>query len=162
MDNKQLLVFPLLRLAMGWMFFWAFIDKLFGLGFATTADKSWLTGISPTYGFLKFASQGPFKDVFASLAGSAVVDWLFMLGLLGLGVALLLGIGMRLVAYAGSLLLFFMWLALLFPKNNPFLDEHIIYILVLWALYKTKAGDEWGFGKWWKKTILVKKYPLLQ
>lgn len=159
---KQLPVFALLRIAMGWIFFWAFIDKVFGLGFATVSNKSWLAGTSPTYGFLKFASQGPFKELFSSLAGNSFVDWLFMLGLLGLGVALLLGIGLRIAAYAGSLLLFFMWLALLFPKNNPFLDEHIIYILVLWILYKTQAGDQWGLGKWWKKQAFVKKYPLLQ
>ena len=28
-------VFGILRVAMGWTFLWAFIDKLFGLGFAT-------------------------------------------------------------------------------------------------------------------------------
>ncbi len=35
-------VWAVLRLLMGWTFFWAFIDKLFGLGFATAAESSWL------------------------------------------------------------------------------------------------------------------------
>ena len=31
-----------IRIAMGFIFLWAFLDKVFGLGFATTSDKSWL------------------------------------------------------------------------------------------------------------------------
>ncbi len=29
---------------MGWTFFWAFADKLFGLGYATEAGKGWIDG----------------------------------------------------------------------------------------------------------------------
>ncbi|OGH40401.1 MAG: hypothetical protein A3B41_02735 [Candidatus Levybacteria bacterium RIFCSPLOWO2_01_FULL_37_26] len=147
---------------MGWIFFWAFLDKLLGLGFATETAKSWLSGNSPTTGFLKFATHGPFKPFFESLAGSTIVDWLFMIGLFGIGLSLILGIGMRIAAYSGSLLLFLMWLALLPPENNPILDDHIIYILVLMVLDRSDAGEYFGFGKSWKKTSLVKKYPLLR
>ena len=55
------------RILIGLVFLWAFFDKLFGLGFATTADKSWLSGGSPTTGFLSHV-QGPFADVFNALA----------------------------------------------------------------------------------------------
>src|SRR3712207_7355187 len=41
-----------LRLALGWIFLWAFVDKLFGLGFATKAENAWIDGGSPTQGFL--------------------------------------------------------------------------------------------------------------
>jgi thiosulfate dehydrogenase [quinone] large subunit len=37
-----------LRLALGWIFLWAVIDKLFGLGFATPAKNAWIDGGSPT------------------------------------------------------------------------------------------------------------------
>ena len=47
-QNKTQYVLGLLRLIIGWVFFWAFIDKVFGLGFATTAEKAWLAGVSPT------------------------------------------------------------------------------------------------------------------
>ena len=57
-------VWAVLRLLMGWTFFWAFIDKLFGLGFATAAESSWLNGGSPTAGFLKFATHGPFAEFY--------------------------------------------------------------------------------------------------
>ncbi|MBU5537380.1 MAG: DoxX family membrane protein [Candidatus Aenigmatarchaeota archaeon] len=155
-------VWVLLRLGMGWIFLWAFFDKLFGLSFATTPDKSWLAGGSPTYGFLKFATYGPLASFYHSLAGSVVVDWLFMLGLLGIGTALILGIVTRIASYAGIIMMILMWSALLPPKNNPFLDEHIIYALVLLSLSTVRAGQWFGLGKWWSKTRLVKKYPILE
>jgi thiosulfate dehydrogenase [quinone] large subunit len=36
-----------IRLALGWVFLWAFLDKLFGLGHETAPAKSWLSGGSP-------------------------------------------------------------------------------------------------------------------
>lgn len=147
---------------MGWIFLWAFIDKLFGLGFATSIEKSWLVGTSPTYGFLKFASTGPLRPLFESLAGNVLVDWLFMLGLLGVGSTLMLGIAKKISTYLGSLLLFLMWLAILPPKNNPFMDEHIVYILVLQLLLQLRSGEIFGLGTWWNETSLVKKCPILK
>lgn len=54
-EIKGKYIWGLLRLGMGWIFFWAFIDKVFGLGFATATGKGWIDGVSPTFGFLKFA-----------------------------------------------------------------------------------------------------------
>jgi len=155
-------VLATLRIGLGWTFLWPFFDKLLGLGFATESGKAWLDGVSPTFGFLKFGAYGPLKPFFESLAGNPLVDWLFMIGLLGLGIALILGIGMRIAAYSGTLLLLLMWFALLPPKNNPFLDDHIIYALLLIMLYQTNAGDWFGLGKWWGQTMLVRKYPILK
>src|SRR3989344_912887 len=149
MQGKK--VWALLRIALGWVFLWAFLDKLFGLGFATAKDKSWLAGGSPTAGFLKGAVTGPFADFYHSLSGSPIVDWLFMLGLLGLGLALVFGAAMRLAAWGGFVLMGLMYLALLWPANNPVIDEHIIYALALLGLYSVDAGKTWGVGKWWEK-----------
>lgn len=153
--------FGLLRVTLGFIFLWAFFDKLLGLGYSTIPAKSWLAGGSPTTGFLKGAA-GSFAPFFNSLSGQGWVDWLFMAGLLGIGAALVLGIGMRLATYGGSLLLFLMWLAVFPPKTNPIVDDHIIYILVLICLYNVKAGEVLGFGKSWAKSSLVKQYPILQ
>src|SRR3989338_5275898 len=135
-----------LRISLGWILLWAFLDKVFGLGFSTAADKTWLAGISPTAGFLKFGATGFFGKYFGALAGSALVDWLFMLGLLLIGTALILGIGMKIASYSGALLMFLMWLALVPSKNNPLIDDHIIYLLVFLRLYFTEAGKTLGFG----------------
>src|SRR3990167_9560357 len=93
-------IIAVLRLAMGGTFLLAFLDKLFGLGFATEAGKSWLDGISPTAGFLEFATSGPLAPFYQAIAGNVFVDWLFMGGLLLMGVTLLLGIGVRIAGYA--------------------------------------------------------------
>src|SRR3954470_19703212 len=95
-----------IRLSLGWTFLWAFLDKTFALGHETGVDPksgavdyfgsaAWIHGGSPTAGFLGFATKGPLAGFYQNLAGNAVVDWIFMLGLLGIGVALILGVGMR-------------------------------------------------------------------
>ncbi len=118
-----------LRIAYGLTFLWAFVDKLFALGFHTGYDQAgkldrfgpaaWINGGSPTEGFLKFGADGPFKGFYNSIAGTAWADTLFMLALLGIGLALTLGIGMRLAAASGSLLYLMMWSVVLPPQNEP-------------------------------------------
>src|SRR5919112_1332225 len=88
-------VWAVARISIGWVFLWAFLDKTFGFGFATPAAKAWINGGSPTKGFLSNVEVGPLQSFFHSIAGNPVVDWLFLLGLLGIGVALIAGIGFR-------------------------------------------------------------------
>ncbi len=159
---KEQYIWALLRFTLGFIFLWAFFDKLLGLGFATAPDKSWLAGSSPTFGFLKMGTHGPFVAFYQNLAGNIVVDWLFMVGLLLIGLALVLGMGLKVAGYSGALLMLLMWSAALPPKNNPVLDDHIVYILVLLLLANVKSGYTWGFGKWWSGTALVKKYKFLE
>jgi len=136
--NKEKIVLTGLRLTMGFIFLWAFLDKTFGLGFATAPEKSWLNGGSPTTGFLSFGAKGPFVDLFNSLAGVALVDWMFMLGLLFVGLTMIFNRYVKWGALAGSLMLALMYLALLLPENNPIIDDHIVYIMVL-ALIAIKS-----------------------
>lgn len=150
------------RIALGWVFLWAFIDKLFGFGFATPAAKAWINGGSPTTGFLKGTAENALGGFFSGLAGQAWVDWLFMLGLLGVGVALILGAGMRIAAVAGGLMLMLMWLAELPLANNPFMDDHVVYTVVLAGLALANAGDTLGIGRWWGNTPLVRDFPILK
>jgi thiosulfate dehydrogenase (quinone) large subunit len=155
-------IWALLRIGLGLIFLWAFLDKLFGLGFATAAERAWLLGVSPTAGFLAYATKGPLAGLFQLLTGSAIVDWLFMLGLLLLGLSLILGVGTKIAGYGGALLMLLMWLAVMPPANHPFLDEHIIYLLALIGLANFACGKTWGLGNWWSKTKLVKKYSWLE
>ena len=152
----------LTRISLGLVFLWAFLDKTFGLGFATTSKDAWLEGGSPTSGFLEFGAVGPFKEVYNSIAGAAWADWLFMLGLLGIGVALTLGVFVNLAAATGGLLLLLMWTAVLPPENNPVMDDHIIYALTLGLLACLGAGRWLGLGQWWERTPLVEKAPILR
>jgi thiosulfate dehydrogenase [quinone] large subunit len=140
--NKQKIVFLSLRVAMSFIFLWAFFDKVFGLGFATTSEKAWINGGSPTSGFLSMGVKGPFANIFHSLAGMAIIDWVFMAGLLFIGLTLLFKRYVVWGAIAGIIMMVLMWLALLLPENNPIIDDHIVYALVLtlFAL-KSKAGE---------------------
>jgi thiosulfate dehydrogenase [quinone] large subunit len=136
---------------------WAFLDKLFGLGRGTPAANAWLDGGSPTAGFLGKAATGPFAGFYHSIAGNPVVDVLFMAALLGIGVALILGIGMRIAAAAGALLTVLMWTAVLPPATNPFMDDHLVYAAVLILLALLGAGNTWGLGRRWAATPLVRR-----
>lgn len=162
-ENKTRYVWGLLRLTMGLIFLWAFIDKVFGLGFATTPEKSWLAGGSPTAGFLQFAVHGPFATFYHGLAGLPIVDWLFMLGLLFIGMSLTFGIFVKLGSLAGVVMLFLMYTAVgILPANHPFIDEHFVYILVMIGLMVSDSGNYLGFGKTWSNTTLVQKFNFLQ
>lgn len=135
----------LLRIALALIFLWAFFDKLLGLGFATKPQQAWVQGGSPTYGFLTTAAHGPFADLFKSLAGVPLVDWLFMAGLLFVGLTLLLSRYVRAGATVGMVMLALMYLALIPPKNNPLIDDHIIYIIALSVVAKyTKPKQRGG------------------
>ena len=120
-----------LRLAMGLIFFWVFVDKLFGLGFATKSENAWINGGSPTSGFLLNATRGPLEALFKGLAGVALVYWLFMLGLLFVGLTVTFNRYIKWGALAGSVMLLLMYLSVFPPANNPLFDEHLVYILVL-------------------------------
>ena len=159
---KARYVFGVTRIALGWVFLWAFLDKAFGLNFATASEDAWINGGSPTFGFLNFATEGKLlHDFFATLSGTAA-DWLFMTGLLGIGVALLLGIGMRIAATAGATMMTLMWAAELRLENNPFMDDHIVYALVLVGLALYGAGRYLGLGRMWERLPLVKRFPVLK
>ncbi len=162
-QNKFKAALGILRLSMGLVFLWAFVDKLFGLGFATKPEQAWLAGGSPTSGFLQFGVHGPLAGFFHSLAGMPLVDWMFMLGLLFIGFSLTFGILTKLGGTAGILLLFMMYLAVgIQPANHPFIDDHFIYILVMFLLVFSEPGKYFGLGNVWASTSIVQKFPILK
>lgn len=162
-----------LRIAMGFVFLWAFLDKTFGWGYATTSERAWVNGGSPTQGYLGGVKVGPMESTFHAWAGTAWADWLFMLGLLAVGTALLAGVALRLAAVAGSLMMALMWVAEWPPARelsdgtpsmsvNPFVDYHVVYAVVLVVLALTAAGRVWGLGRVWSRLPLVQRTPWLR
>jgi len=160
------------RISLGLIFLWAFLDKTFGLGYSTCknsvsgtteffCNSSWLKGGSPTKGFLS-SSKGPFADIYHSLAGNGFIDFLFMAGLLLIGLSLILGIGIKIATISGITLVLMMWSSILPPKNNPILDEHIIYDLALAVISANNNQQVWGLRNWWIKHPLVKRFSTLE
>jgi thiosulfate dehydrogenase [quinone] large subunit len=161
-------VFAVVRIATGLLFGWAFVDKLFGLGYATASTNAWVNGGSPTKGFLGHIDHGPLASMFRSWAGAWWADWLFMLGLGGIAVALLFGVGLRVAAVSGTVMMLLMWAAE-WPldrftdtgeptmSTNPILDYHILYALIMIQLAVVAAGNTWGLGRRWAQLDIVRK-----
>ncbi|GAA1788790.1 DoxX family protein [Nostocoides veronense] len=146
------------RLLIGWTFMWPFLDKLFGLGFATPSERAWVNGGMPSQGFMK-NTTGPFADLFKNMAGTWT-DWLFMAGLFGIGLAMLLGAGLKIAAWSGTLLLFLMYLAEFplgqpadFHAVNPITDSHWHEATLLLLCAYGLAGDTFGLGRWWGRKV---------
>ena len=161
-----------LRISTGFVFLWAFLDKTFGLHYATPSAKAWIHGGSPTKGFLSSIDVGPFQGTFHHLAGTTFANWAFMLGLLAIGLALIAGIGLRIAAGAAVLMMAMMWFAE-FPlaqhtstgetsgSTNPITDYHFVYAVTAIALALTYAGHTWGLGRWWTHLSFVQKHRWL-
>lgn len=162
-----------LRIALGFIFLWPFLDKLFGLGYSTPSAKAWIHGGSPTKGFLGHVEVGPFQSAFRAIAGAPWADVLFMLGLLGIGVALIAGVALRLTAVAGTVLLVLMWAAE-WPmarftsageptgSTNPFLDYHLVFATGLIVVAALGTASGWGLGKWWTTRSAVRQHSFLR
>ncbi|MFB4193747.1 hypothetical protein [Streptomyces carpaticus] len=162
-----------LRIATGAIFLWAFVDKTFGLGYATASQNSWLNGGSPASGYLSGVSAGPLESVFRSMAGQTWVDWAYMAGMLGIGAALVAGVALRLTALAGGLMLLTLWIAEWPPARhlsdgtpsmspNPLVDQHVVYLVALVVLALCSAGRTWGLGGRWARLPLVARHPWLR
>ncbi|WP_127361112.1 hypothetical protein [Actinacidiphila soli] len=165
-------VFAGVRLLTGFVFLWAFFDKTFGWGYATGSGKGWIDGGSPTKGFLSGVAAGLMESTFHDWAGAGWANWLFMLGLLGVGLALVSGVALRLAAVAGTAMMALMWMAewplakhlsdgSLSMSPNPLVDYHIIYAAVLVALAVASAGNTWGLGKAWAQLPIVRDHSWL-
>ena len=179
------------RIAMGFVYLWAFLDKTFGLTYATPSDGAWMfaTGDgSPTFGYLTFGvnPEGQLAGFFHSLGESAGVmgaagptlypgswvNWAFMLGLLGAGVTLILGVFMRIGSIGAAALLMMMYVASapwaqftddagVNQSNNPIADDHLAYAIFVILLMLLTAERTWGLGKWWQSLGFVQKHPWL-
>ena len=161
-----------LRLAIGFEFLWAFLDKTFGLGYHTANAKAWIHGGSPTTGFLSGVNVGPLQGTFHSLAGVTAVDWLFMLGLLGVGVALILGVALRPAAISGCTMLLMMYVASWpFAKTgggvptasvNPIVDDHVVSFMALIAIGAFAALSVGMISRRWSALAFVRSHSMLR
>ena len=155
---KGMWAWTVLRLLLGWSFLWAFLDKMFGLGFATcraedssaidfVCSSAMIKGGSPTYGFLTFGTEASHTGgLFSWMAPSApdainLADIGFMLALLLGGVALMLGVGTRYAAIGSAILVAFMFFAGdVWPENNPVNSSHVIEMVAYLGIATVGPG----------------------
>ena len=148
--QKNLLA--LLRIAIGWLFFYAGITKILNTSWSPAGYLSAPKMFSELYAFLISPSILP------------VTTFLSEWGLTLIGVALILGVFMRLATVLGAIIMLLFYFPILdfpYPNNHSYIvDEHIIYALVMLVLHVCDAGQAWGLGRWAKNSFL-RKIPLI-
>jgi thiosulfate dehydrogenase [quinone] large subunit len=139
----------LLRLAMGWIFVWSGFDKLL---------TDWTSA-----GFLVNGTSGPlqgwFVDLGANGAAVNVIDGLVISGQILIGLTLILGVVTRFSLFWAGGMVFMFYIAQFPPANNPFLDEHIVYIVVFLLLGALGAGRILGLDALIEKLPFVRRIP---
>lgn len=151
--NVMVSVF-LLRLGMGWLFFYAGITKILAPGWSAA-------------GYLRGAKTfTAFYEWLASPAILPIINFINEWGLLFLGLSLILGLFARLSSVLGALLMVLYYFPILqFPYPNPhsfIVDEHIVYALALVVLAAIGSGRFWGLQKWCSGLPICSKYPKLR
>lgn len=136
MTHLQKVSLFLLRVGLGWLFFYAGITKVLDPAWSAAGYLNSAKTFSALYQFL--ASPGMLGLT------NFVNEW----GLTLIGVMMILGFKTRWAAWAGALMMILYYFpTLVFPKPNEhsfIVDEHIIYALGFATLALADAGRFWG------------------
>ncbi|PIQ92005.1 MAG: DoxX family protein [Parcubacteria group bacterium CG11_big_fil_rev_8_21_14_0_20_39_22] len=126
----------LLRVSLGWLFFYAGITKVL--------DPSWSAA-----GYLNNAST--FSSFFAWFASPDILpitNFINQWGLTLIGVALILGIFVRFASIGGAVMMTLYYFPVLnfphIPPHSYIVDEHIVYIFAFLVLFALNAGKIFG------------------
>lgn len=121
----------LLRLVMGFVFFYA--------GWSKITTEGWSAS-----GYLANAT-GPFASWFQSLAGNGFIDVFNMWGLLFIGIALILGLLVRSASFFGILVMLLYYVSDFVGNTaHGLVDEHLVYASVLLLFLFGGFGHVWG------------------
>ncbi|MBI2484526.1 DoxX family protein [Candidatus Uhrbacteria bacterium] len=141
----------LLRLATGWLMFYAGITKVLNPQWSAAG---YLNNAKTFTGFYQWLAQPDILPVI-----NFINEW----GLTLLGISLIFGMFVRLSSILGAaLMLLYYFPVLEFPMIAPhsyIVDDHIINALVLIFFAAYKAGRVWGFDAWCVRLPLCARYP---
>ncbi len=154
MTSAQKLSLFLLRVTLGWMFFYAGITKVINPEWSAAG---YLKGAKTVVWFYQWLTNPGILPI-----TNFVNEW----GLTLLGVSLILGIGVRLSSILGAVLMLLYYFPILdfpYPNPNSFLvDQHIIFIFVLILFASLRAGRVWGLENWCSSLPICSKFPKLR
>lgn len=144
----------LLRIATGWLMFYAGITKVL--------DPSWSAA-----GYLEGAKTFPgFYQWLLAPNILPVIDFTNEWGLTFLGISLILGIGVRLSSLLGAALMLLYYFPVLdYPYPNPhsyIVDEHVVYALILLFFAAIRAGRIGGLERWCSNLPICSRFPRLR
>src|SRR3989338_3316553 len=154
MGKYQKIAIFSLRLAMGWLMFYAGITKIL--------DSSWSAA-----GYLQGAKTfAGFYDWLLQPSILPTINFINEWGLTLLGASLIFGVFVRLSSTAGRILMLLYYFPILdFPYPNPhsyLVDEHVIYALVLLYFAASRAGRVYGLENWCSNLPICSKFPRLR
>lgn len=147
MAKHKIITLVILRVVFGLLFLYSGVDKLL-------SDFS-------AESYLNFATDGPFVQFYANLAGNTVVDFLVVWGEILIGLALILGLAIRFTSVMGIVMMTLFYITVLPPVHGP-ITEHIIYILVFLLLAIFESGRYFGLDSWISKQEFFKNNIFLK
>lgn len=127
---------------------------LFGLLFLNAGIEKLIDGFSAK-GYLEATTYGPFAEIFQSMSGNPLVDYLVIGGEIGIGLALVFGVFLWFTAYSGSMMMMLFYLSQ-FPPKTGIVNMHIVYILLFFILASHNAGSYLGLQPY--VDTLMKRY----
>lgn len=156
----------LARVTVGWVFFYAGIEKLFGaqpftaVGFlkfgtiGTTAEKvADGTIVNPTHAFwVDLAGNGTLMPI---------INVLVLFGEVAIGAALIVGLATRFASVAGFLMMGLFWIAA-WDFSHGVVEYHSVLAIVTLALGIIGAGEYFGLDAIVDETPIVKRSPALR
>lgn len=144
----------LLRISMGWLMFYAGITKIIASNWSAAF---YLKDAKTFHGFFNWLLQPGILPA---------VNFLVVWGETLIGIALVLGLFVRLSSLSGFIMMLLFYFPILnFPYpdlHSYIIDEHIIYALVFLFLAAIRAGRAWGLENWCSKLPLCSKFPKLR
>ena len=154
MTQFQKISLFLLRVSLGWMFFYAGITKILNPEWSAVG---YLKGAKTFAGFYQFLTQPGILPI-----TNFVNEW----GLTLLGISLIFGVFVRLSSILGAALMLLYYFPILdfpYPNAHSFIiDEHIIYALALILLAAWRAGRTYGLENWCANLPVCSKFPKLR
>ena len=183
--RRAMWTWVVVRLLVGSAFLWSFLDRLYGLGVPTPAAEGWIDGGSPTASTLWYDLRGPLADPVRAITGARVirgpssferysvvtrlvephawVDWVFMLSMLIIGMALVLGVLTRICAVGGMV-----WMAViqavtaLWATSSLLVALHVLTFLLLGGIAIVGHAGHPGPGVMWQRLRFVRTHHLLE
>jgi len=149
MTKSEKVTLLLLRLSMGWLLLYAGYSKVIAEP-AFSAER-YLTGAKSFVGLFQFFAQPSILPF---------VNFLNSWGQVLLGIALILGIGVRWTSVLAAIMMTLYYLPLSFPRpddHSYIVNYHFIYTIGFLVLWATRAGSAYGLGGW-----LAKQAPSLK
>ncbi|MCJ7491187.1 MAG: DoxX family protein, partial [Dehalococcoidia bacterium] len=98
-----------------------------------------------------------FQSLGTNQAALDVINPLVIWGQVLIGVTLVLGLFTRAGLFWAAAMMMMFYLAVFPPANNPFMDEHLVYIVIFGLLGALGAGRILGVDAWIERIPWVKR-----